>query len=169
MPAKGHVSVRVSGRLCTETGRWLVLWTPPAPTVLGGAFDVETEALLRELGKQLLKAGRRRQARKYISIERHRAEAFATLFHPSVGGLRLWPRSALKLRRRFEEALRRRRGPRRREMRRGNWLIDGEPDGREHVYRRRRRIERARRLCARKSGQVARIDARAGLRFFLPK
>lgn len=144
MPRGGTVGVLIDARMALRAGKWLCQWTPPAPTLLGGSIDPAVATALNELGEQFVKAGKRRAPKRQIQVSRILAEHFINTFHPCTAGLvRLWPPEALKLRRRCQGALRKRRGPWRRERPRAPMRLDEHIDLRsrqDREYRRRTRL-----------------------------
>jgi hypothetical protein len=111
MPKKNYVEVLIDPRMASAAGSWLLKWSPPEPTILGGPISPKITQHLRSLGAQLAKVGRRKGGKRYVSIACDVALRFErTRFPCALSGVRVWPRAALKLRKRVEGALRRKRG-----------------------------------------------------------
>lgn len=106
MPAAGTVRILIDSTSAADAACWLRNWVPPE-TLLCTAQDCSARrTMLLRLAAQLEKAGRSARGRRFIYVRRDLAECLSNTWHPcTIGLVRLWPRTVLRLRKRLERAL----------------------------------------------------------------
>lgn len=111
MPKAGTVSVLIDSPMAASAAQWLKRRKPAEPTLLGRAeHDRErSEELLTAFRAQLEKAGRRKNAKRFMRVDRETAHEFVLAsipYWPAWG--RNQPEAVRDLRKRFVDKLDRR-------------------------------------------------------------